>query len=351
MNNTLWHRKKMGKFTLRYRPYTLELRHVFTVASFSRSTTPVVLIELEYDGLIGYGEASMPPYLGESEDSVIRFLEKVSLADFSSPLETQEIMQYIDLIDEKNTAAKAAVDIALHDLIGKILGQPFYKIWGLNPDLIPPTSFTIGIDSEEMIRKKVAEAAAFKILKVKLGMETDKMIINTIRSVTDVPLCADVNQGWKDKHQALEMAHWLSERNVEFLEQPMPKEMIDENAWLTEQSPIPTIADEACQRISDIPDLQDIYTGINIKLMKCTGMREAKKMAELARALNMKVMLGCMTETSCAITAAAQLAPLVDWADLDGALLIGNDLYQGMKVKEGHCFLPDSPGIGITPIS
>ncbi|WKK57332.1 dipeptide epimerase [Sphingobacterium sp. BN32] len=337
----------MGKFTLRYRPYTLELRHVFTVASFSRSTTPVVLTELEYDGIIGYGEASMPPYLGESQESVINFLSKLDLSAFSSPFETAEILSYVDQVDNKNTAAKAALDIALHDLLGKIMQQPFYKIWGLNPDLIPATSYTIGIDTEDMIRKKVEEAQQFKILKVKLGLDTDKMIIDTIRSVTDVPLCADVNQGWKNKEEALEMANWLHERNVVFLEQPMPKEMIDENAWLTEHSPIPTIADEGCQRLADVTALQGVYTGINIKLMKCTGMREAKQMAELARALDMKVMLGCMTETSCAISAAAQLAPLVDWADLDGALLIGNDIYEGMSVEDGLCKLPDRPGIGI----
>lgn len=347
MNSNSWETKKMGKFTLRFRPYTLEMRHVFTVASFSRTTTPVVLTEIEYEGIIGYGEASMPPYLGESQESVCSFLRKVDLSLFSSPFETEEILHYVDSLQEKNTAAKAAIDIAIHDLLGKLLQQPYYKIWGLNPDRIPATSYTIGIDSEEMIRKKVKEAEQFKILKVKLGLDTDKMIIDTIRSVTDVPLCADVNQGWKNKEEALEMAHWLHEKNVVFLEQPMPREMIDENAWLTAHSPIPTIADEGCQRLVDVPKLKDVYTGINIKLMKCTGMREAKQMAELARALDMKVMLGCMTETSCAISAAAQLAPLVHWADLDGALLIGNDIYNGMTVHNGQCILPDRPGIGV----
>lgn len=348
MSSMQWESKKLGKFTLRFRPYTLEMRHVFTVASFSRTTTPVVLTELEYEGIIGYGEASMPPYLGETQESVMAFLHKIDLSLFQSPFQTQEILSYVDSLANNNTAAKAALDIALHDLLGKLMQQPFYKIWGLDPYKIPPTSYTIGIDSEEMIRKKVSEAEQFNILKVKLGLDTDKMIIDTIRSVTDVPLCADVNQGWKNKEEALEMAYWLKDRNVVFLEQPMPKEMIDENAWLTAHSPIPTIADEACQRLADVPKLQGVYTGINIKLMKCTGMREAKQMAELARSLEMKVMLGCMTETSCAITAAAQLAPLTDWADLDGALLIGNDIFDGMTVENGHCFLPDRPGIGIT---
>ncbi|PRD56530.1 dipeptide epimerase [Sphingobacterium gobiense] len=342
-----WTTRKMGKFTLRFQPYTLEMNHVFTVASFSRTSTPVILTELEYEGVVGYGEASMPPYLGESQESVTKFLNKIDLSAFSSPFDTEEILHYIDSAQEKNTAAKACIDIALHDLLGKLMAQPFHKIWGLNPDRIPPTSFTIGIDTEEIIREKVAEAEQFKILKVKLGLDTDKMIINTIRSITNVPLCADVNQGWKNKEQALEMAHWLAEHNIFFIEQPMPKEQIDDIAWLTERSPIPTIADEGCQRYNDIISLKDVYTGINIKLMKCTGMREAKKMVELARALNMKVMLGCMTETSCAISAAAQLAPLVDWADLDGALLISNDVYDGMKIVDGECQLPDQPGIGI----
>lgn len=346
--STEWTTKQHGKFRLRFRPFTLEMRHVFTVASFSRTTTPVVLTELTYDGITGYGEASMPPYLGESQESVMQFLSKIDLSHFDSPFQTEDILQYVDQVEAKNTAAKAAVDIALHDLLGKIMNQPFYRIWGLDPGRIPPTSYTIGIDTEDMIRKKVAEASQFKILKVKLGLETDKMIIETIRSMTDVPLCADVNQGWKDKHEALEMAAWLASKNVVFLEQPMPKEQVDDNAWLTEHSPIPTIADEGCQRLQDVPGLKGVYSGINIKLMKCTGMREAKRMAELARSLDMKVMLGCMTETSCAISAAAQLAPLVDWADLDGALLIGNDIYDGMVVEDGLCRLNDRPGIGIT---
>ena len=342
--------RKMGKFTLRFRPYTLELRYVFTVAAASRSTTPVVLTELEYEGLFGYGEASMPPYLGESHASVMGFLGKVDLSAFSSPFLTENILHYVDGIATRNTAAKAAIDIALHDLLGKILGKPWYSIWGYNPADTPNTTMTIGIDTPDIVKKKTREAADFKIIKVKLGLDTDKMMIETIREVTDRPLCADVNQGWKTREEALEMAHWLAERGVVFLEQPMPKEQIDDNAWLTEHSPIPTVGDEAVQRLSDVRSAMGVYSGINIKLMKCTGMREAHKMAELARALDMKVMLGCMTETSCAISAAAQLSPVVDWADLDGALLIGNDVFRGMTVKEGKVILPDLPGIGVEPI-
>ncbi|SEL68613.1 dipeptide epimerase [Parapedobacter koreensis] len=341
--------RKSGKFTLRYRPYTLALKHVFTIASGSRNTTPVVLTELEYDGIVGYGEASIPPYLGESHESVLAFLDKVDLAAFNDPFLTADILASVDGIAPKNTAAKAAVDIALHDLLGKLMNQPWHRIWGYAPAKAPNTSFTIGMDTADIVRQKVQEAEPYKLLKVKLGLDTDKPMINTIREVTDKPLCADVNQGWKSREQALEMAYWLAERGVVFLEQPMPKEQVDDNAWLTENSPIPTIGDEAVQRLEDVHKAFGVYTGINIKLMKCTGMREAHQMAELARALNMKVMLGCMTETSCAISAAAQLSPAVDWADLDGALLTSNDVYQGMKVVDGKVVLPDGPGIGISP--
>jgi len=340
----------LGKFTLRYRPHTLKLKHVFTVASASRSTTPTVLTELEFNGVIGYGEAAMPPYLGESEESVLAFLDKVDLSPFNDPFLTADILRYVDSIAPKNTAAKAAVDIALHDLLGKIMGQPWHRIWGFNPANAPHTSFTIGIDTPEMVRQKVQEAAPYKLLKVKLGLDTDKQIIETIREVTDKPLCADVNQGWKNKEEALEMAHWLADRGVIFLEQPMPTEQVDDNAWLTENSPIPTIADEAVQRLADVRKAFGVYNGINVKLMKCAGMREAHQMVELARALDMKVMLGCMTETSCAITAAAQLSPVVDWADLDGALLTSNDVYRGMEIVDGKITLPGRPGIGIIPV-
>ncbi len=336
---------------LSFKPYELQLKHAFTLATSSRTTTPVMLVELEYDGLVGYGEASMPPYLGESHETVAKFLKKVDLAAFNDPFRMDEILEYVDSVEPGNRAAKACVDIALHDLVGKIMNQPWYKIWGLNPDDTPLTSFTIGIDTPEMIVKKTKEAAEFKILKVKMGRDNDKELVETIRTVTDVPLCVDVNQGWKDKHQALDMIHWLQEKGIVFVEQPMPGGQVDDMAWLTAHSPLPTVADEAFQRIHDIPKIKDVYSGINIKLMKSTGMREAKKMIDVARALDMKVMIGCMTETSCAVTAASQLSPLVDWADLDGALLIKNDVFDGMKVIDGKVTLNELPGIGIRKIN
>ncbi|MCX6149512.1 MAG: dipeptide epimerase [Ignavibacteriales bacterium] len=339
---------KSGKLKLTFKPYTLELKHVFTIAKSSRTTTPVMLTEIDYNGIVGYGEASMPPYLGENQDTASAFLSKIDLSKFENPFELENILNYIDSIMEGNKAAKASVDIAMHDLVGKLLNQPWYNIWGFDETKTPYTSFTIGIDTEEVVRQKTKEASEFKILKVKLGRDTDKMMIETIRSVTDTPITVDVNEGWKDKNFALEMIHWLREKNCLFVEQPMPKTQIDDMAWLTENSPLPTIGDEAVQRLADVNKAHGIYSGINIKLMKSTGMREAYKMLLLARSLGMKVMIGCMTETSCAISAASQLSPMVDWADLDGALLINNDIFDGTKVIDGKVTLTNKPGIGVT---
>ncbi len=340
-----------GKMKLSFRPYELQLRHTFTVAGNSRNTTPVVLTEIEYEGQTGYGEASMPPYLGESQESVISFLNQVDLEQFKDPFMLDDILAYVDSIDAGNRAAKACVDIALHDLIGKLVDQPLYRLWGINPENTPMTSFTIGIDTPEVVKQKTEEAARFKVLKVKLGGGNDREMISAVRSVTDVPLYVDVNQGWKDKHEALEMVHWLAEQGIEFVEQPLPKDAVDDMAWLTEHSPLPIIADEAFQRLADVAAFKGVYSGINIKLMKSTGLREAHKMITVARALDMKVMIGCMTETSCAVSAASQLSPLVDWADLDGNLLISNDLYEGMQVIDGKVTLNDLPGIGIRKLN
>jgi L-Ala-D/L-Glu epimerase len=338
---------KNSGLVLRFRPYELHLKHVFTLASGSRSTTPVMLTELEFENITGYGETSMPPYLGESHETATAFLSKVDLTQFSSPFLMEDILSYIDQIAPGNYAAKASVDIALHDLVGKLMKQPWYRIWGLNPLHTPNTSFTIGIDKPDVVKTKVSEAEPYKILKVKLGQGNDKEMITVVRSVTDKPICVDVNQGWTDRNMALEMAHWLKDHGVVFIEQPLPKASVDDTAWLTQNSPLPIIADEAVQTIADFRKVQGVYSGINVKLMKCGGMRSAFIMMKMARALGMKVMIGCMTETSCAVTAAAQLSPLADWADLDGNLLIDNDLYEGVTIKDGKIILPERPGIGI----
>lgn len=344
------------RMKLTFAPYELMLRHVFTVASFSRSTTPDIQVQIEYDGLIGYGEASMPPYLAQelgTVDSVLDFLARAAkrLEDFRDPFQLEEILAEIDCLDEGNAAGKAAVDIALHDLVGKMMGQPWYRIWGLNPELAPSTTYTIGIDTADVVRQKTRECAErFNILKVKLGRDNDREMIETIRSVTDLPIAVDANQGWTDRQHALDMILWLKEQGIVMVEQPMPKAQLDDIAWVTQHSPLPIFADESIQRLRDIQSLKGAFTGINIKLMKCTGMREAHKMMCTARALGMKVMIGCMTETSCAVSAAAQLSPAVDFADLDGNLLISNDRFQGVKVVAGKLTLNDLPGIGVKKI-
>lgn len=340
-----------ARMHLTFEPYELKLKHVFTVSSFSRSTTPDVQVRIDYDGYTGYGEASMPPYLGQTVESVCSFLKKVDLEQFPDPFCIDDILNYIDSLSVGDSAAKAAVDIALHDLVGKIIGAPWHRMLGLNPDKTPNTTYTIGIDTDEMVKLKTREVAGqFKILKVKLGTPRDREMIRAIREVSDLPIAVDVNQGWKNKKKALDEIFWLKEQGIVMVEQPMPKEMPEANAWLTERSPLPTFADEAIQRLKDIPAIKGAYTGINIKLMKCTGMREAWKMMNYARAEGMKVMIGCMTETSCAIAAAAQLSPAVDFADLDGNLLIANDIFRGTTIVDGKITLNQRPGIGIEKI-
>ena len=344
-------KKGDGHLHLSFEPYELQLRHTFTVSSYSRKTTPDVQVRIDFEGFTGFGEASMPPYLGQTVESVCGFLRKVDLDQFRDPFLLDDILTYIDSLSEGDTAAKAAVDIALHDLVGKLMGQPWYRIWGLDPAKAPDTTFTIGIDTPEVVREKTRECdGQFNILKAKVGVPGDRETIRAIREVTSVPIAVDANQGWKDRYEALDMIHWLSEQGVVMVEQPMPKEALDDIAWLRERTPLPIYADEAVQRLGDIKGLAGAYDGINIKLMKCTGMREAWKMVNLARAEGMQVMIGCMTETSCAVSAAAQLAPAVDFADLDGNLLIANDRFDGMKVVGGKITLPDRPGIGITEL-
>ena len=345
--------KKVGphRMELSFYPYELQLQHTFTVSSYSRNTTPGVQVEINYEGYTGYGEASMPPYLGQSVDSVTSFLKKVNLKQFADPFHLEDILTYVDSLSPGDSAAKAAVDIALHDLVGKMIGAPWYKIWGYDPAKAPSTTFTIGIDTPEVVREKTLECAdRFNILKVKVGLDTDKEMIETIRSVTNLPLAVDANQGWRDRFKALDMIYWLREHGVVMVEQPLPVDRIDDQAWLNERSPLPLFADESLQRFTDVPDMKGLFSGINIKLMKCTGLREAHKMVDLARGLGMKVMLGCMTETSCAVSAAAQLSPAVDFADLDGNLLISNDLFSGVTVVDGKLTLPSTPGIGVTKL-
>lgn len=344
-----------GRIEMEWEDFNGILKHTFTISGSSRSSTPIVLTRLSYDGYTGYGEAAMPPYLGETAASVNGFLQRVRkevLPGFNDPFRIQEIMEETDRLAAGNTAAKASVDIALHDLTGKIMGQPWWKIWGFSPEKTPYTSFTIGYDDDDdTVRAKTGEASWTKVLKVKLGMgdEKDRRMVRLVREVNGTaPLYVDANQGWTDRERALDMIYWLKGQGAVLVEQPMSKYDLDSHAWLTERSPLPIIADEACQRLTDIPRLKGAFHGINIKLMKCTGMREAREMITLSRALGMRPMIGCMTETSVAISAAAQLCPEMEWADLDGNLLLANDCFDGMKIRNGKITLDERPGIGVT---
>ncbi|MBP1617304.1 MAG: dipeptide epimerase [Bacteroidetes bacterium] len=341
---------RMHPMKLSWKPYTLQLKHIFAIANSSRTETPVVLTQIEHEGMIGYGEASLPPYLPETQQSVSHFLEKINLSTFNDPLQLEEIWEYLDGLEEGNMAAKAAVDIALHDLSGKLIGQPWHRLWGLNPEKAPDTTYTIGIDTVEIVKEKTREVASnFNILKVKLGRSEaeDKGMIEAIRSVSSLPISVDANQGWQTVGQALDMIGWLHEKGAVMIEQPMPKHDLENIAQVTAQSQLPIFADESVQGLADVANLKGIFSGINIKLMKCGGMRQAWKMANLAKCLGMKVMIGCMTETSCAISAASQLSPLADFADLDGALLISNDCFSGTKIERGKICISNQAGIGL----
>ncbi|MBC7616368.1 MAG: dipeptide epimerase, partial [Pedobacter sp.] len=233
---------------------------------------------------------------------------------------------------------------------GKIINKPCYSIYGADPKKMPLTSYTVGIDTPEVIREKLKDAQAFKVIKVKLGRENDKELIQTIRSITHLPLFVDANQGWADRKRAIDMIYWLHDQGVLLIEQPMDKHNLDGNAWLTERSPIPILADEAVQRLADMDSLKGAYHGINVKLMKSCGMYEGHQMIMKAKSFGMKVLIGCMSETSIATLAGIALAPLCDWADLDGPWLTTNNPFDAPLLENGRYVLSDIPGLGLTGV-
>jgi L-Ala-D/L-Glu epimerase len=324
--------------------YFLELKHAFTISYSSRKTTPIVLVRLEHEDLTGYGEAALPPYLSETQETVIEFLKGVAEKKYS---DTSKLLNGIDKISIGNTVANAAIDIALHDLAGKLQNKSCYQLYNIQKTELPFTSFTIGIDEPDVMKQKIFEAEEYKILKIKLGTNRDKEIISLIREETCKPLYVDINQGWINREYALEMSNWLAEQNVLLIEQPFNKNDLENSAWLSQRSPIPIIADESIQRLADLEKIKNSFNGINIKLMKCSGIAEAYKMILKAREFGLKIMLGCMTETSCAIFAAVQLSSLVDYADLDGNLLITNDPFEGKTIHDGRLQFPVRNGLGI----
>lgn len=325
----------------------MHLRHAFRISRGVEVVDPVMIVSLEHDGIVGYGEASPSPRYNETIQTIDAFLKRVDLSHFADPFRAESIILYVNTLASGNTCAKCAIDIAIHDWIGKKLGIPLYKFFGLDKSKAALSSFTIGIDSPQMLAQKVHEAEEYPVLKVKVGMENDREIIGAIRHVTDKVLRVDANEGWTKKEVALERIKWLQDENVEFVEQPMPASQLDDIKWLRDKVEMPLIADESVIGLTDIPKLADAFDGINIKLMKCTGIREATRMIHTARAMHMKIMMGCMIETAVAISAAAHLAPLLDYADLDGNVLITDDPFDGARNVKGKLELNDSPGLGV----
>ncbi len=326
----------------------LNLRHTWTTTMSSSEYRDTLHTTYERDGLSGHGEGAPIVRYHEDAESARKAVESVrDLLIAANPMQFDKIMAEVFHRVQGEWAGKAAIDIALMDWVGQKLGIPLYSYFGLDPKDAPLTTFSIGIDTPAVTRQKTLEAADYPILKVKVGLDTDEPTIEAVRSVTKKPLRVDANEGWKDKEEAVRKINWLEKQGVEFIEQPMPAAMLEETRWVRSRVHIPVIADEACQHASDIPRLKEAYDGVNVKLDKSGGMLEGYRMIQIAKALGMKTMLGCMISSSVSVTAAAHLSPLVDYADLDGNLLISNDPFHGVLVEKGKLILPDRPGLGL----
>jgi len=325
----------------------LRTRHPFIISRGGQSDYRTVWVRLiDPDGVEGWGEAAPARIYGETTETVLAALQAYSDHLPSDPLDLESAERSWERALRLNPSARVALSSALHDLAGKRLGVPVYRMWGLDPAQAPRSTFTIGIDTVEKLRQKVQEAEAYPILKIKLGTDRDREILETIRSLTDKELRVDANTGWTVKH-AIRMLPVLEEFGVTVLEQPLPADDLEGLAVVTQAADIPVIADESCLTAADIPRLVGRVDGINIKLAKCGSLREALRMIALARAHHMMVMVGCMIESSIAITAAAHFTPLVDIVDLDGAALLAEDPFIGASIAGGQVRLPSGAGLGL----
>jgi L-alanine-DL-glutamate epimerase-like enolase superfamily enzyme len=328
----------------------LNLQHTWTTTMSSSQYRDTLHTTFTRGGITGHGEGAPIVRYHEDAASAQKAVESVrELLVGTDPMQFAKIMAEVFKRVPGEWAGKAAIDIALMDWVGQKLGIPLYSYFGLDPKDTPLTTFSIGIDTREITKQKTLEAAEYPVLKVKVGLATDEPTIEAVRSVTKKPLRVDANEGWKDKEEAVRKINWLEKMGVEFIEQPLPAEMLEEQRWIRSRVHIPIIADEACQRASDIPKLKEYFDGVNVKLDKSGGMLEAYRMLQIAKALGMKTMLGCMISSSVTVTAAAHLSPLVDFSDLDGNLLISNDPFHGVRVEKGKLILPKGPGLGLTP--
>ncbi len=326
----------------------LKLRHTWTTVMSASNYRDTFFVHFKHDGITGIGEgAPIVRYKEDAQGAQVAVNAIKPMLDASTPEYFQKVMMEVNHRIPGQWAGKAAVDIALMDWMGQKLGVPLYEYFGLNPEDAPITDFSIGIDTPEITRQKVREAADFPILKIKVGLDTDEQTIAAVRSVTQKPLRVDANEGWTDREVAARKIDWLSKQNVQFVEQPMPADRLEDLRWLHERAALPLMGDESCRHPEDIPKLVGIFDGLNIKLDKTGGMGTAFLMIQMARALGFKTMLGCMVSSSCSITAAAHLSPMVDYADLDGNLLLSNDPYRGVTVDHGKLILPRRPGLGL----
>jgi L-Ala-D/L-Glu epimerase len=328
------------------RPIELTLSTPFRIAREVQYTAPNVVAELTYRDYTGYGEAAPSAYYGENTETV-----NIALAAFADklgddPFLLEEILQNLEKTIRLHPSAKAAIDMALYDLVGKILGVPVYRLLGLNAAKAARTSFTIGIDTPAEMAKKARQASNYPILKIKVGTKNDIENLKAIRDVSSAIIRVDANTGWTPK-EAIKNIEALVPYNIEFVEQPVLAHDLAGLKMVRDNSPLPIIADESCVSIHDIPRLSECVDGVNLKLMKHGGIHTVLKMIHTARAHHLQVMLGCMIESSLAITAAAHLTPLVDYADLDGHLLIKDDPYRGVQVEHGKLILPEAPGLGV----
>ncbi len=335
--------------TLETKILRLNLQHTWTTTMSSSQYRDTLHVAYTRDGLTGHGEGAPIVRYHEDAEGARKAVESVRhLLLSAEPTQFSKLMAEVFRRVPGNWAGKSAIDIAIMDWVGQKFGVPLYEWLGLDPADTPLTTFSIGIDTPEITKQKTLEAAEYPILKVKVGLSTDESTIEAVRSVTNKKLRVDANEGWKDKEQAVRKINWLEKQGVEFIEQPMPAEMIEETRWVRSRVHIPIIADEACQRVSDIPKLKDAFDGVNVKLDKSGGMLEARRWIDVARSLGMRIMIGCMVSSSVTVTGAAHLSPLVDYADLDGNLLISNDPFHGVRVEKGKLILPKGPGLGLT---
>lgn len=326
----------------------LKTRHPFIIARGSQDIYRTVAVRVvDRDGLEGWGEAAPQRFYGETPETVLAALQAYATVLPENPFHLEDAEARFEALLSGNNSARAGLSAALHDLVGKRMGAPVHRLFGLDPARCPMSTFTIGIDTPERMRMKVGEAEAYPILKIKLGTQDDLGILRAIRDATSKEIRVDANCGWTRK-QAIRMLPILEEFGVTILEQPLLPEDHEGLGLISRQSRIPVIADESCITSRDIPPLVGKVDGINIKLAKTGSLREALRMIAIARAHHMMVMVGCMIETSVAITAAAQVCPLVDICDLDGAALLASDPYQGATIEGGRLRLPEGPGLGLS---